>query len=129
MKAGIAWAPIILGVAAQAYVWAVLEHAGNANAVTSADFVGALFWVAIIWCIVYWMARWKNREPGTWLALTFLIGFFTVPILLFVPRDKFMPGETQQCPHCLSEIPIAASVCRYCQRDVPSAIATNAATQ
>ena len=30
--------------------------------------------------------------------------------------------KTTSCPHCLSEIPAAASACRYCQRDVRPAI-------
>jgi hypothetical protein len=29
-------------------------------------------------------------------------------------------GETKECPYCLSEIPAAARVCRFCQRDVDS---------
>ena len=41
---------------------------------------------------------------------------------LMALRQKGEP-TTKPCPHCLSEIPVAASVCAFCTRDVPAASA------
>jgi large conductance mechanosensitive channel len=52
--------------------------------------------------------------------------FFAVvkPVNALMARRKTEPAvdETvQQCPHCLSSIPAAASVCSFCTRDVGAA--------
>lgn len=39
---------------------------------------------------------------------------------LMARRQKDEPA-TKPCPHCLSEIPRAATVCAFCTRDVPAA--------
>jgi len=39
---------------------------------------------------------------------------------LMARRQKDEP-TTRPCPHCLTEIPLAATVCAACTRDVPSA--------
>ena len=49
--------------------------------------------------------------------------FFLVvkPVNALMDRMKTEPpvDETvRQCPHCLSSIPVAASVCSFCTRDV-----------
>lgn len=49
--------------------------------------------------------------------------FFLVvrPINALMARRKTEPdvvSTTKDCPHCLSSIPIAASVCAFCTRDV-----------
>ena len=54
--------------------------------------------------------------------------FFLVikPVNALMARRKTEPpvDETvRQCPHCLSEIPVAASVCAFCTRDVQPASA------
>ena len=35
-----------------------------------------------------------------------------------IPPSTPLVTSTKPCPHCLSDIAVAASVCRYCQRDV-----------
>lgn len=63
--------------------------------------------------------------------LNWLIAFLLVAAVLFflvvkptnalMDRMKTEPPvneAVQQCPHCLSEIPVAASVCAFCTRDV-----------
>jgi large conductance mechanosensitive channel len=54
--------------------------------------------------------------------------FFLVvkPVNALMARRKTEPpvDETvRTCPHCLSEIPVAATVCAFCTRDVQSASA------
>ncbi len=64
-----------------------------------------------------------------WLIAFVLIAvvvFFGVvrPVNALMDRVKTEPpaDETvQQCPHCLSQIPVAASVCAFCTRDVAAA--------
>jgi large conductance mechanosensitive channel len=50
-------------------------------------------------------------------VLYFLV---VVPFTVLLERFKPMPtpAPTQDCPHCLSAIPEAASVCAFCTRDV-----------
>jgi large conductance mechanosensitive channel len=48
--------------------------------------------------------------------------FFVVvkPVNALMARRKEDPG-VRPCPHCLSEIPVAAGVCAFCTRDVQPA--------
>jgi large conductance mechanosensitive channel len=63
--------------------------------------------------------------------LNYLISFLVISAVLFflvvkpmnalMARRKTEPPvdeSVQQCPHCLSDIPAAASVCAFCTRDV-----------
>ena len=51
--------------------------------------------------------------------------FFLVikPVNALMARRQKDEPTTKPCPHCLSEIPLAASVCAFCTRDVPPASA------
>ena len=47
--------------------------------------------------------------------------FVVVPVGALLDRYKPAPDEptpTSDCPHCMSSIPEAASVCAFCTRDV-----------
>jgi large conductance mechanosensitive channel len=61
----------------------------------------------------------------TFLILAAVVYFFVVlPINSLMDRFKPMPDEptpVQDCPHCMSSIPQAATVCAFCTRDVPAA--------
>jgi large conductance mechanosensitive channel len=50
--------------------------------------------------------------------------FFVVvkPMQALMARRQKDEPTTKPCPHCLSEIPLAATVCAYCTRDVQAAI-------
>jgi large conductance mechanosensitive channel len=56
------------------------------------------------------------------ILLAAAVFFFVVrPINALMARRKTEPdvvSTTKDCPHCLSSIPIAASVCAFCTRDV-----------
>jgi large conductance mechanosensitive channel len=60
-------------------------------------------------------------------VLTFVLVAASVFFLVVKPVNRLMArrkteppvDETvRQCPHCLSEIPVAAAVCAFCTRDV-----------
>jgi large conductance mechanosensitive channel len=59
------------------------------------------------------------------LIIAAVIYFFVVvPINHLMDRFKPSPDEptpTRDCPHCVSSIPAAATVCAYCTRDVAAA--------
>jgi large conductance mechanosensitive channel len=47
--------------------------------------------------------------------------FVVVPINRLMDRYKPSPDEptpTRDCPHCVSSIPVSATVCAYCTRDI-----------
>lgn len=61
-----------------------------------------------------------------------VVVFFLIvkPINVLMSLRKTAPAPddtTRECPHCLSKIPRAATVCLFCTRDVPAAVATAAA--
>lgn len=68
-----------------------------------------------------------DGEIGYGAFLTALISFLIVAFALFaivrLLRRAMPPGEatTRGCPHCLTAIPVAASVCSACTRDVAPA--------
>ena len=41
---------------------------------------------AMLWAVVYAIARWKKRNPETWLAWTFIFGWIPPIVLLFKKR-------------------------------------------
>ena len=64
------------------------------------------------------------------LLITFLIVAAVMYFLVVVPFSKLLerykptsgePTPVQDCPHCLSSIPMAARVCSFCTRDVAAA--------
>lgn len=56
--------------------------------------------------------------------LTALVSFLIIALVLFLivrAVERVMPTkpeERRECPHCLSSIPVGASVCQFCTRDV-----------
>ena len=57
--------------------------------------------------------------------LTALATFLIIAFVLFVivkAVSRLMPQKatSRDCPHCLSAIPIAASTCSFCTKDVPA---------
>jgi large conductance mechanosensitive channel len=58
----------------------------------------------------------------TFVIIAAAVFFLVVkPVNALMARSKTEPpvDETvRQCPHCLSEIPVAANVCAFCTRDV-----------
>jgi large conductance mechanosensitive channel len=56
--------------------------------------------------------------------LTALVTFLIIALVLFLivrAVERVMPTkpeERRECPHCLASIPLGASVCQFCTRDV-----------
>ena len=57
----------------------------------------------------------------SFLVIAFAVFFFVVkPLNKLMGRDKEEDPTHRECPHCLSPIPIAATTCASCTRDVES---------
>ena len=61
------------------------------------------------------------------LLITFIIVAAVLYFLVVTPYGKLMerfhptseePANLQTCPHCLSSVPAAATVCSFCTRDI-----------
>jgi len=71
----------------------------------------------------------SNGMVAFWtiIAVPVTLGAFVLIARLFVAAVRGTPRrelqerglDTRPCPFCLSDIPQQASVCRYCQREVP----------
>jgi large conductance mechanosensitive channel len=63
----------------------------------------------------------------TFVTIAAVVFFFVVrPVNMLLDRFKKEPpvdDTIKACPHCLSTIPVEASVCAYCTRDVGPAAA------
>jgi large conductance mechanosensitive channel len=60
----------------------------------------------------------------SFVSVAAAVFFFVVkPVDALMARRKQAEPTTRPCPHCLTEIPIAASVCASCTRDVSPASA------
>lgn len=72
--------------------------------------------LAVVWLgFAAWaalLAREKGRYWVGWAFAGVLLGPVVVLVAVLVPSPRVV------CPHCGSRIPLGASVCRYCGRDV-----------
>ena len=61
----------------------------------------------------------------TFVVVAAVLFFLVVkPVNALMERRKTEPPvdeSVKQCPHCLSSIPVEASVCAFCTRDVAGA--------
>src|SRR5687768_12876666 len=77
--------------------------------------IGA-FWVAPI-VISMRLLNEKGRGGGLGFALGFFLGWIGVLVAaLLSPIDS---GPTRACPFCAERIKSEATVCRWCQRELP----------
>jgi uncharacterized membrane protein YeaQ/YmgE (transglycosylase-associated protein family) len=107
------------------------------------EYLGFLFFVIILGIVTgiigEWIARQKGRSEGEGFWLGFLLSFIGLIIEVVLPKIS-KPGRVEQssgingrvnnasasdgrsrrkCPFCAEMILTEASICRYCQRDVP----------
>ncbi len=88
--------------------------------------VGIAFWIYLFTVGSGILAGRKQRGVWTWALLGFVFGpfaFATILLLPALPDTERLTGPQpyvpmNNCPHCLSAIPVRALVCRYCTRDV-----------
>ena len=89
-----------------------------------------LLGIGIVWFLGALLAGATAAEKGLSFIAYFLFGLLFTPLFALiavaaVPADQdkleaglIKAGKRQACPSCLSAIPVEASVCRYCGRDV-----------
>jgi hypothetical protein len=79
----------------------------------------ALFWIGVT------TANAANNVPMMLVcgAICGAIALTCLVVLahLFIRAVRY-PGGSRTCPFCLSDVPAPASVCRYCQRDLPACV-------
>ncbi len=89
--------------------------------------VGIAFWIYLFTVGSGILAGRKQRGVWTWALLGFVFGPFAFATILLLgpatdPHDRLTGPQPyvpmNNCPHCLSAIPVRALVCRYCTRDV-----------
>lgn len=79
----------------------------------------ALFLAGLLAAWVYRDARSRDAEqPGMWALGTLLLAIVVVPVW-FVKRPAKGAVSLRSCPHCAEQIQRAATLCRFCHRDVP----------
>jgi large conductance mechanosensitive channel len=59
----------------------------------------------------------------TFVSVAAAVFFFVVKPTNALMARRGKGASTRPCPHCLSEIPVAATVCAFCTRDVQPASA------
>jgi hypothetical protein len=85
-----------------------------------AAILGYLVIGALFGAINVAIARAKHRNPSPWFWGGFFFGIIALIVVLCVPSKAVVAaaGTVKTCPYCVSEIPISATVCRFCQRDL-----------
>ncbi len=77
-----------------------------------------------------WTINGQRIDIGAFISaiIYFLIFMAVIYFVLVVPYRAYMkkrgttvfaaPGPTKSCPHCLSQIPLAATKCMYCTSEL-----------
>lgn len=70
---------------------------------------------------VYYDARRRGEpQPGLWALGTVVMAIVVLPMWLVRRPPLTTAATTRPCPYCAESIKPDATVCRFCQRDVPS---------
>ena len=69
------------------------------------------------------VAQQRGLSGGLWLLVGLLLGAFGLILALLWPEPP-PPGPPvgtmRACPFCRADVPRDATVCRYCERDLPA---------
>lgn len=72
------------------------------------------------------VAESRGRDSTGWSYIGFLLGVFGLILVLALPKDTVMmekisisSGCMRKCPHCAELVKPEATICRYCNRELP----------
>lgn len=81
---------------------------------------GIIVLAALIGLIPAAIAKGKGHSFGEWWLFGALLFIVALPMALVLKPNA---DEYRQCPHCLSQVPVRATVCARCSRDIRPAVA------
>ena len=64
------------------------------------------------------IAKRKGADFGVWWVFGALLFIVALPAALLM-KPRAQRGVSRRCPYCTEVIPVQASVCKVCHRDVP----------
>jgi len=82
---------------------------------------GSLLGVIILWLAAAFIPAFvaDNKGRSFWGYWFFALAFFFPALIVALLIQPAVDASTMRsCPHCLSQIPRAATVCSHCRRDV-----------
>jgi len=92
---------------------------------------GTVFAVILGWLAAAFIPAFiaDNKGRSFWDYWLFALVFFLPALIVALLVQPAVDASTMRaCPHCYSQIPIAATVCSHCRRDVPAATRRRAAS-
>ena len=87
-----------------------------------------VFWVVLVMQgIVFggfsaFIASQKDRDSFSWFFLGFFFSILAVLALIAIPKREITDhsnANLRTCPYCAEQVKVEATICRFCQKDLP----------